>query len=150
MSTSAGSDSVFIWFQNLTTIAGLFTWCSICIAYLRFHKALKAQGIDRNTLHFKSPFQPYLAWGALFYFAAIILFNGFYAFTPWSMTNFLTDYLGIPIFFGLYLFWRVVKRTHFVKSSEADLYTGKAAIDAVIWPERHPRNWVERVWFFIA
>jgi amino acid transporter len=56
MSTSAGSDSVFIWFQNLTTIAGLFTGGSICIAYLRFHEALKAQGIDRNTLHFKSPF----------------------------------------------------------------------------------------------
>jgi amino acid transporter len=57
-----GPALVFIWFQNLTTIAALFTWSSICVAYIRFHAALKAQGVDRNTLVFKSPFQPYLAW----------------------------------------------------------------------------------------
>jgi amino acid transporter len=89
---SGGPSVVFGWFQNLTTIASLFTWCSICIAYIQFHKALKAQGVDRNTLVFKSRFQPYTAWSALIYFAIIIIFNGFDVFigehhSHWSVTS---------------------------------------------------------------
>ena len=79
----------FQWFQNLATIAQLFTWCSVCIAYLRFHAALKAQGISRDTLVFKSPFQPYTAWVALIFFAIIIVFNGFAVFlrASWNTTS---------------------------------------------------------------
>jgi amino acid transporter len=89
---SGGPSVVFGWFQNLTTIASLFTWCSICVAYIQFHKALKAQGVDRNTLVFRSHFQPYTAWFAFFYFAMIIVFNGFEVFTGenhsrWSVTG---------------------------------------------------------------
>jgi len=148
-----GAQTVFTWFQNLTTIASLFTWISVCIAYIQFHKALKAQGIDRDTLVFKSPFQPYLAWGALSFFALVIVFNGFYVFIGgFDYQSFLTDYLGIPIYFGLYLFWKVFKKTKFVNPAEADLHTGKAALDAADaqWPEQIPRNTLERIWFWIA
>jgi len=154
---SGGPSVVFNWFQNLTTIASLFTWCSICIAYLQFHKALKAQGVDRNTLVFKSKFQPYTAWFALIYFALIILFNGFDVFvgehhSHWNVTNFLAAYIGIPIFFGLYGFWKILKRTHWITPADADITTGKAALDAEDgqWPEQNPRNIFERIWFWIA
>ena len=152
LSCSAGSAEVFTWFQNLCTIASLFTWMSVSIAYLRFHAALKAQGVDRNTLVFKSPFQPFTAYFALIYFAIITLFNGFYTFKPFSINDFATSYVGIPIYFLLYAFWKIFKRTSFVKASEADIYTGKAAMDAADsqWPERVPRNIFERVWFWIA
>ena len=143
----------FEWFQRLTTIASLFTWTSICVAYIRFHAALKAQNIDRNTLVFKSPWQPYTAWAALIYFSLIIVFNGFYVWSPtFDVDNFITSYIGIPIFFGLYFFWKVFKRTKLVKASEADLQTGKAALDAADahWPVQVPRNLLERIWFWIA
>jgi len=144
------------WFQNLTTIAQLFTWCSICIAYLRFRKGLIAQGVDRNTLVFRSPFQPYTAWFALIYFAIIIIFNGFAVFTApdgeknWNISDFLIAYIGVPIFFALYAFWKIFKRTSVVKVEEMDIWTGKAALDAVEWPEQIPRNWLEKVWYWIA
>ncbi|EPE05992.1 proline-specific permease [Ophiostoma piceae UAMH 11346] len=151
---SGGASEAFEWFQNLTTIASLFTWCSICVCYLRFYAALKAHGIDRNTLVFKSRFQPYLAWISLFYFSIIILFNGFDVFVHghWDVSSFITAYVGIPIFFGLYLFWKLVKGTKIRSSLEADLFTGKAELDAddVNWPEQKPRNVFERVWFWIA
>lgn len=151
MSCSSGSNKVFEWFQNLTTISTLFTWVSINIAYIRFYYACKAQGIDRNTMIFKSPLQPYLAYIAAVFFSLIILFNGFDSIAGgFDYSAFITDYIGVPIYFGLYLFWRLFKRTHFRSSAEADLYTGKAALDAVVWPERHPRNIIERIWFWIA
>jgi amino acid transporter len=99
---SGGPSLVFGWFQNLTTIASLFTWCSICIAYIQFHKALKAQGVDRNTLVFKSRFQPYTAWFAFWYFAMIIVFNGFDVFvgehhSHWNVTGTYPPFLSLPV-----------------------------------------------------
>lgn len=151
MSCSSGSNTVFTWFQNLTTISTLFTWVSISIAYIRFYYACEAQGIDRNAMPFKSPWQPYLSYSAAIFFGLIIFFNGFDSIAGgFKYKDFITDYIGVPIYFGLYLFWRILKRTHFRTSSEADLHTGKAALDAIVWPERNPRNMLERIWFWIA
>ncbi|KAL8786879.1 MAG: hypothetical protein Q9213_002510 [Squamulea squamosa] len=152
MSCSSGSEKVFQWFQNLATVANLFTWMSVSIAYIRFHAALKAQGIDRSTLVFKSPFQPYTAYFSLCFFAVLTLFNGFYAFGPFDVNHFVTTYVGIPIYFALYAFWKIFKRTRFVRAHEADVFTGKAALDAADarWPRRVARNWVQRVWFWVA
>ncbi|CAL3972564.1 unnamed protein product [Diplocarpon coronariae] len=154
---SGGPSEVFNWFQNLTTIAGLFTWCSICVAYIKFYHALAAQGVDRNTLVFKSHFQPYTAYAAFCFFVIIILFNGFHVFMGkhlqnWDVTDFLAAYIGIPIFFGLYAFWKIWKRSSFIKSEDADITSGKAALDAEErqWPEQPPRNIIEKVWFWIA
>jgi amino acid transporter len=98
MSASAGSTTVFTWFQNLTTISSLFTWISICAAYIMFYKALIAQGIDRNTLVFKSPFQPYLGWGSLTFFTLIILFQGFDSIAGgFNYQSFITDYIGVSL-----------------------------------------------------
>lgn len=153
MSTTAGSNVVFTWFQNLTTVANTLTWISICIAYIRFRKALDAQGVSRETLHYKAPLQPYSCWFTLCFFSIVVLFNGFPAFCPWNTSKFLTAYLGVAIYFCLYVFWKVVKRTPFIKSSEADLWTGKAALDTMMdgpWPNEKPRNIIERIWFWIA
>ena len=81
MTVSVGANSVFNWFQTLTTITSLFTWVSICISYLRFRAAMQAQGVDRNTLIFKSKWQPYTCYFALVYFTIIIIFNGWKVFT---------------------------------------------------------------------
>ncbi|KAK3935078.1 amino acid permease/ SLC12A domain-containing protein [Diplogelasinospora grovesii] len=151
---NGGAAKAFEWFQNITTIAGLFTWCSICVAYIRFHKALEAQGIDRDTLVFKSAFQPYTAWFALVYFAVIILFNGFSVFIDgnWNVSDFVAAYIGIPVFFVLFGVWKILKRTKWKSPLEADLHTGKAALDAEDghWPDQVPRNWLERFWFWVA
>lgn len=156
MSCSAGSEVAFQWFQNLTAITAGLTWMSISFAYIKFHSALRAQGISRDTLVFKSRFQPYSAWFSLCFFAMITFFNGFYTFPSKTKTfdhnDFITAYVGIPIYGGLYLFWKVFKRTRWVKPEEADIQTGKAALDAADshWPERKANNWWEKIWFFIA
>lgn len=111
---------------------------------------MKAQGVDRNTLIFKTPFQPYTAWVALIFFSIIIVFNGFYAFIPFDAKSFVTAYVGIPIYFLLYIFWKVFRRTKVVPPEEADIFTGKAALDAVEWPSEVPRNFLERIWQWLA
>jgi amino acid transporter len=155
LSVSTGANKVFLWFQNLTTIAQLFTWSSICFTYIRFRKALAAQGVDRSTLLFSAPFQPYATWFAFSYFVLIILFNGFKVFTttPWGsdeLTAFFTAYVGIAIFGLLFAFWKIFKRTKMVDPAHADIWSGKAALDAEVWPEQIPRNMLERFWFWLC
>ncbi|KAF1972491.1 hypothetical protein BU23DRAFT_555025 [Bimuria novae-zelandiae CBS 107.79] len=157
MSLGTSANEVFLWFQNLVTIAQCFTWCSICLGYIGFHKALKAQGVDRNTLVFRSPFQPYTAWVTFFFFVLVILFNGFKPFTetkggwgPDQLTDFFTAYVTVLIFFLLYIFWKVLKRQPLVKPASADIWSGKAALDAEVWPEQIPRNFIEKFWFWLC
>ena len=106
---------------------------------------------------FISPWQPYTAWFALIFFSIIAVFNGFYTFPSANGKNFdardfVTAYLPFPIYGGLYLFWKVFKKTRFVGSAEADLRSGKAVLDEADrwWPERKAKNWLQKVWFFIA
>ena len=58
----------------------------------------------------------------------------------------------MPIFFLLYGFWKILKRTSWIKPENADITTGKAALDAEDdqWPELVPRNVMEKIWFWIA
>jgi yeast amino acid transporter len=152
MVCSTKASIVFNWFVNLGTVSTLFTWCSVLIAYLRFRKALALQGVDRNTLPYKSPLQPYITWFALCFFAIVIIFNGWQVFTRgrWSVRGFISSYIGILLYFGAFLLWKFLKRTSVVNPAEADLWTGKAALDAQVWPERRPRNFLERIWFWIV
>ena len=151
LSCSSGSNIVFTWFQNLTSITSLLTWTSVSVAYVKFYYAMQAQGVDRNTLTMKSPFQPYLGIGSAVFFSVVIFFNGFDSIAGgFKYKDFITDYIGIPIYFGLYLFWRIFRRSHFIPAAEADLYTGKAALDAIVWPPRNPRNILEKIWFWVA
>lgn len=152
LSSASGSGTVFGWFLSLTTVSNLFTWISICCACIQFQKHLKAQGVSRDELPFKSVFQPYCAWFALVFFTLILIFNGWTVFTKgnWDVELFVTSYVGVPIYFGLYLFWKLFKRTKLVKPTEADLWTGKAAIDSEVWPNNEPTTIIGKIWDWIA
>lgn len=101
MASSAGSLKVFAWFQNLTTISILFTWVSICSAYIRFHAAMKAQNIPRSQLPFRTSINdkaPVLGYIGLIFFSVIIFFNGWDTIAGgWNYQGFITDYIGVPI-----------------------------------------------------
>ena len=46
----------------MTAVAGLMSWFGIFVTYIRFYAGMKAQGLDRNALPYKSWLQPYTAW----------------------------------------------------------------------------------------
>lgn len=52
-------------FVNLSTITGLLTWMTIFIAYIRFHAAVKHQGVDRSAFPYLAPFQPWFSYCTL-------------------------------------------------------------------------------------
>lgn len=63
----------------------------ICWTYLRFHKSLRLQGVDRNTLAYKAPLQPYLTWYALIFVCIILFFNGWEVFAGYGSEGYKFD-----------------------------------------------------------
>ncbi|KAL6825168.1 amino acid permease/ SLC12A domain-containing protein [Trichoderma camerunense] len=152
MAVSSDSAKVFSWFANLVTTAALFTWCSICIAYMGFDRALRAQGINRKEeLAFGGRFQPYLSYISLGFFIIVLIFNGFSVFIHghWDLKSFIVSYIGIPIFLTLFFGWKIIKKTKFRNAKEIDLDTGRQLDESTEYEEKS-KNLVDRLWAWAA
>ncbi|EGO01263.1 hypothetical protein SERLA73DRAFT_105899 [Serpula lacrymans var. lacrymans S7.3] len=129
LNVSSSSSVAFGWFANLIASFGAITWMCISYTHIAFMKALAAQGVSRDTLPYKAPFQPYGSWFALVFTGIVLLFNGFSTFIPFSSATFLTSYIAIPIFLVLWLGYKVFCKTKTIPASQVDLVTGKKEID---------------------
>ncbi|PLW19745.1 hypothetical protein PCANC_01987 [Puccinia coronata f. sp. avenae] len=131
MNVDTSGGTVFLWFSNISSISGLLTWWSILLAYIRFYHGLRCQGVDRNTLDYKAPFQPWLSYFGFTMSTLIVVFNGFQVFLTggWSPSKFVSAYISLPIFAVFYIGWKVFYKTKFVRASEMDFVTGKRELD---------------------
>lgn len=167
LAVSNDSSIVLTWLVNLTTAGGekpgrsskalhILTWHAgiidyivMCVTYIFFYRACKAQGVDRKLFSYCGYFQPYGAWIALIWLLHIILFFGYSSFRPWSVdgmfsfptcclkrlltrahTGFFSTYVMVGVAPILFVFWKVLKGTRFVKPMEADLVWERPIIDA--------------------
>lgn len=109
---------------------GLIDYFVMCITYIFFYNACKAQGLDRSTLPYTGWFQPYCAYIAAVWLFIVTCIYGYTCYLPWSVSSFFSNYtmqLFIP---PLYIFWKVLKKTKFVKPHEADLVWERPNVDA--------------------
>ncbi|KAE8392547.1 amino acid permease/ SLC12A domain-containing protein [Aspergillus alliaceus] len=154
LNVSSSAAEVFFWISNLSSVSTLVVWTAIGITYLRFYRAMRYHGIPRSSLPYKAPLQPYLAWFSVIFSSTMALLNGFDAFFPghFSAKTFIPPYIAIPIFITLYLSYKFIKGTIIVKVEEIDLWSGKEEADRLeaIWEQPKPRNFLERIWFWIA
>ena len=59
LNINAGSAKVLTWFINIVTGAQIINYLVICVTYLFFYRATKAQGVDRRAMPYYGYFQPY-------------------------------------------------------------------------------------------
>ncbi|CAE6483557.1 unnamed protein product [Rhizoctonia solani] len=149
MNVSTDGATVFNWLVNLTTIGGFFTWWAINCTYVRFYQGLKVQGIDRKKFIYYSGLQPYLSYWGIFWSTLIIIINGFAVFFDFNASDFITCYINIPIFFALFIGWKVFKRTRFWKTEDMDFTTGIPTVEETEAPELPPKNFGEKVFNII-
>ncbi|KAL3417377.1 amino acid permease [Phlyctema vagabunda] len=137
LGVAQSSYTVFGYFVNLVTIFGLLTWISILITHICFVNARKAQNIPDSVMPYVAPLGKWGSWGALIFSILIGIFRGFALFPYKKLGNdsfdyktFITTYLGIPLYLIMYFGYKFWTKTHILSSYEADLYSGKAKIDA--------------------
>ncbi|KAF3045190.1 hypothetical protein E8E12_010528 [Didymella heteroderae] len=134
MNAADDSKVVFGYFVNLTTIFGLLSWISLLVSHIWFVRARRAQGITNDQLAYTAPFG---LWGsiiALFFCCLIALTKNFNVFTrgkygSFDYKNFVTGYLGIPVYLICIFGYKFFMKSKGVKPHEADFYTGKDEID---------------------
>jgi len=148
MGVSAGSNKVFLWFQNMTSIAGLMTWFGISVTYIRFHKGFVSQGYDRSTLPYASKLQPYAAWYAAIACVVTCFFSGFQVFLKggWDTATFITNYLPFMFFPVMYVIARFITRVPPVRAMDMDFVTDIDEIEKATVDEPPPTNWWEKAW----
>ncbi|KAK9783660.1 putative Amino acid permease [Seiridium cardinale] len=117
---TGGASQAFSWLLNLSTVAGLIAWATLCACYIRFHRAMKVQGVDRKSLPWRSPFQPYTAWVGFIGSSIITLITGFPVFLDgnWVTADFIASYIGIPIFIIPIIAWKLFKKSKFVRAKD--------------------------------
>ena len=124
MTLSDTASTVFTWLQDLVAISTLVNWITICITYLRFYYACKAQGIDRHTeLPWAAPFQPYITWASLALFNILFLTGGYKTFVAgrWDSETFISSYLNLPAIILLYLLYKFVKGTKIIPLTQVPI-----------------------------
>ncbi|KAI8992910.1 amino acid permease [Trametes punicea] len=127
MGLRSGSGKVFGWcVVPRTAVAGLISWFGIGVTYIRFYRGLKAQGIDRKTLPYRSPLQPFAGWYTTIGCFLAILFSGWYVFLKghWATDVFVTNYLPAVLFPILYVGAKIYKRTPLRRYEEMDFVSG--------------------------
>ncbi|CAL9729160.1 dicarboxylic amino acid permease [Monosporozyma unispora] len=130
MSVSSGSAKVFNYFVNVVSIVGILTWISILITYICFDKAVRAQGIDKSTFAYVSPFQPYGAYFSLAFCIIVALIKNFTVFIGgFDYESFITGYIGLPVFVVCYFGYKIVCHTKIHSSKDVDLISLKTTVD---------------------
>lgn len=117
--------------EPLADIAlGLIDFLVMCITYIFFYRACKAQGLDRSQLPYRGYFQPYCAWIAAVWLFVVTCMYGYDCYLPWSVSSFFSQYTMQIFIPPLYLIWKFIKKTKIVKPHEADLVWERPIIDA--------------------
>ncbi|OJJ41447.1 hypothetical protein ASPWEDRAFT_48024 [Aspergillus wentii DTO 134E9] len=120
MTLNTSASTVFTWLQDLISASTMVGWIIISIVYLRMYYAMKKQGISRDELPWKGPFQPFAAWMSLISFTIILLTSGYRVFLHghWDTETFISCYLDIGIIFALYFGYKFAKKTNIIPLSE--------------------------------
>ncbi|KAL1743452.1 amino acid permease/ SLC12A domain-containing protein [Schizophyllum fasciatum] len=113
LEVSNSSAVVLQWFVNLVTASQLLNFAIISYTYLRFHKALRLQGIARESLPHRSRWQPFCAYYALTGTLIMAFVGGYTVFLPgnWNVPTFLFSYTMIGLVPILFVLWKTIKKT---------------------------------------
>ncbi|KAJ5143923.1 Amino acid/polyamine transporter I [Penicillium bovifimosum] len=135
MNVSSSSQTVFKYFVNLVSIFGLLTWISILVTHIHFVRARKAQNVPDESLAYKAPFGAAGSYFALAFCCLIALTKNFDVFIHnpkygnFDYKNFITAYLGIPLYLIMIFGYKLWTRCERVDPKTADLWSGKDEID---------------------
>ncbi|KAI0404006.1 amino acid permease/ SLC12A domain-containing protein [Xylaria palmicola] len=138
LQVSEESSVVLNWFVNLITASQLVNYCVVCCTYVCFHRALKAQGISRDTLPYKGYLQPYAAYYALVATFVFAFLGGYTVFLPgnWDVATFLFSYTSVAAFPILYFGWKILHRTSIHSPEKVDLQQDLEEV------EEYTRNYI--------
>ncbi|KAL4884582.1 amino acid permease/ SLC12A domain-containing protein [Aspergillus karnatakaensis] len=143
LALGSSSAQVLDWILNFCTAATMFNWSVISFTWIRFNKALQAQGIDKKAfLPSVSKIQPFAGYWAFFWAFLFLWVQGYSVFVKgnWKVSTFIFNYGIIALASIIGIGWKIFKRTPFHKSKDVDLVSGVDFFDALTEHYRRERE----------
>lgn len=116
--------------NSIVGVSNQLSWICISLASLRFRRTIRKRGME-HLLPFKNwtyPVGPVIAIGLNI---VLVLVQGWECFSPhFKVVDFVSYYIEIPIMLVMFLAWKLVKRTRFVRMDDMDLVTDRFDLQA--------------------
>jgi AAT family amino acid transporter len=120
-----GAGQLWTWLQNIVGVSNQLSWIAIGFASLRFRSGIKAQGLE-HLLPFKNWTYPYGPVFSVVLNSVLVLVQGWSCFSPkFQAVDFVSFYVEIPVMLVMFIAWKVIKKTKWVKLEEMDLVTDR-------------------------
>ncbi|KAM5356804.1 hypothetical protein ACJ41O_003450 [Fusarium nematophilum] len=126
----SGSSRALSILLSLITGGGIVDYIVMSITFLFYYRACQVQGVDRKKMPYYGYLQPYGAWVALVLQVVVVYTYGYTALAPFDVVGFFSNYTMQIIAPFLFLAWKLVKGTKFVRPEECDLVWDRPVIDA--------------------
>ncbi|PBK74426.1 hypothetical protein ARMSODRAFT_952065 [Armillaria solidipes] len=118
-SSFIGSGQLWGWLQNIVGVSNQIAWLSIGLASWRFRKAWIRQGRSLDELKFRPAWT--WPWGPPFVIitvTALILIQGWSSIFPtFSVVDFFSLYIEIPVMVVMYLVWLTLRHRSSTKTA---------------------------------
>ncbi len=116
-------DTVYVWLVAASGLAGFIAWLGIAFCHYRFRKAYIHQGRDIKDLPYKAKMFPIGPIIALVLCAVVIIGQGFSYIKPEGIEwmGIISSYIGIPLFFILWISYKIKNKTKIVKLDDVEL-----------------------------
>ncbi|MGL5616028.1 MAG: amino acid permease [Sarcina sp.] len=114
-------NTVYLWLVAAAGLSGFIAWLGIAMCHYRFRKAYLHQKGSLDGLKYKAtfyPFGPILAFAICF---IITVGQGYAYFSPLNWGGLISSYISIPIFIGLYLYYKIRYKTKYLTLDQVDL-----------------------------
>ncbi|KAF9888619.1 hypothetical protein FE257_008551 [Aspergillus nanangensis] len=129
-SSKIGAGQLWLWLQNIVGVSNQISWIAIGITSIRFRSALAVQG-KTHLLPFRNYTYPVGPWICVLLNGFIILVQGWSCFSPiFSAVDFVSFYVELPVMLVMYVVWKVLKKTNYVRLEEMDLETDTYTLEA--------------------
>ncbi|KAF2683292.1 amino-acid permease inda1 [Lentithecium fluviatile CBS 122367] len=138
MNLAADGELVFGWLLQLSGMAALFTWGSICLAHIRFRKAWVYHGHTIDEIPFKAIGGVYGSWLGLTLIFIVLIAQFYTAVSPLGLdpgkkTGTAEDFFyGYLAFFVVLCFWicgYLWKRQGWLRTAQMDVDSGRRELD---------------------
>lgn len=118
-----GEGTAYNWIVNISGMSGFIAWVGIAIAHYRFRRAFHAQNKDLSAIPFKAALFPFGPLLALVLCIFIICGQNYTAFMGETIDWYGVSvaYIGLPVFFAVYLGYKFTKKTKLVPLTEVNL-----------------------------
>lgn len=126
---------VFDWLLSISGLSSIFTWLSICVAHLRFRRALSVQGRTTDELSFKSQTGIIGSWFGVILNTLVLVAQFWIALFPLgespNASGFFQSYLGFVVLIVFYFGHKVWKGNWilFVRAVNIDVDVGRRELD---------------------